>query len=105
MKKYYNDFYILTAPPSVPFVPGGNLNFTAEVDVNEYNSLTFVNLSNRLVKIPNTGPDLNTGLILMINDRFTLKGNKNEINIGQLQVLFLNSNNAGKLLIIRKKFI
>jgi hypothetical protein len=105
MKKYYNDFYILTAPPSVPFVPGGNINFTAEIDVNNYNSLTFVNLSNRLIKIPNTGPDLNTGLTLMLNDRFILKGNKNEINKGQLQVLFLNSNVAGRLLVIRKKYI
>lgn len=105
MRKYYNDFYILTAPPSVPFVPGGNINFTNEIDLNEYNSITFVNLTNRLVKIPNTGPDLDTGVILMLNDRFTLKGNKNEINIGQLQVLFLNSNLAGSLLVIRKKFI
>jgi hypothetical protein len=105
MKKYYNDFYILTAPPSVPFVPGGNINYTAEIDVNNYNSLVFVNLTNRLVKIPNTGPDLSTGLILMLNDRFTLKGNKNEINLGNLQVLFLNSNIPGRLLIIRKKYI
>ena len=105
MRKYYNDFFILTAPPSVPFVPGGNINFTAEVDIDGYNSLTFINLSNRLVKVPNTGPDLDTGLTLTFNDRFFLRGNKEEINKGQIQVLFLNSNNAGRLLVIRKKFI
>ena len=105
MRKYYNDFYILTAPPSVPFVPGGNINFTAEVDINSYNSLTFINLSNRLVKVPNTGSNLETGLTLGFNDTFFLRGNKEEINIGKLQVLFLNSNNAGRLLVIRKKFI
>lgn len=89
----------------MPFVPGGNINYTAEIDVNKYNSLIFVNLTNRLVKIPNTGPDLETGLTLMFNDRFTLKGNKDEINIGNLQVLFLNSNLPGRLLVIRKKYI
>jgi hypothetical protein len=105
MQKYYNDFFILTVPPSNPFVPGGNLNYTAEVDINNFNTITFINLNARLIKLPNTGPDLETGFILFLNRRYTFEGNKNEIHTGSIQVLFLNSALPGRLLVIRKKYI
>jgi hypothetical protein len=99
MRKYYNDFYTVSAPPS-QFIPGQNANFAVDIDVNDYNSIIIVNLTNRICRVPSAG-----GLNLGINDKIEIKGNSNELNTGKLTVLFLKSLINGKLLVIRKKYI
>lgn len=98
-RKYYNDFYTAIAPPS-QFIPGQDTNYIVDIDVNDYNSIIIVNISNRLVRVPYAG-----GLTLGIYDRIEITGNKDELNAGKLSVMFLKSLLTGRLLIIRKKYI
>jgi hypothetical protein len=99
MRKYYNDFFTVTAPPS-QFIPGQNANFIVSIDVNNFNSIIIVNQSNRIVRVP-----FADGLNLGINDKIEIIGNKDELNDGNLSVMFLKSLLFGKLLVIRKKYI
>jgi hypothetical protein len=99
MRKYYNDFFTVTAPPS-QFIPGQNANFVVSIDVNNFNSIIIVNQSNRIVRVP-----FADGLNLGINDKIEIIGNKDELNDGNLSVMFLKSLLFGKLLVIRKKYI
>lgn len=99
IKKYYNDFYTAIAPPS-QFIPGQDTNYIVDIDVNDYNSITIVNLSNRICRVPYAG-----GLNLGIYDKLEIKGNKDELNAGKLSVMFLKSLLTGRLLVIRKKYI
>ena len=99
MRKYYNDFFTVTAPPS-QFIPGQNANFVVSIDVNDFNSIIIVNQSNRIVRVP-----FADGLNLGINDKIEIIGNKDELNNGELSVMFLKSLLFGKLLVIRKKYI
>jgi hypothetical protein len=99
MKKYYNDFFTVTAPPS-QFIPGQDANYIVDIDVNNFNSIIIVNQSNRIVRVP-----FANGLNLGINDKIEIIGNKDELNNGNLSVMFLKSLLFGNLLVIRKKYI
>jgi hypothetical protein len=99
MQKYYNDFYVITAPPNL--IPGPTVNFDIrEIDTIGYNSITIINLSFGFVRVPAAG-----GITLNYNEKLEILGNKNEVFGGIITINLFRSNTTRSVLIIRKKYI
>lgn len=95
MQAFINDFFSVFCPPTDFSIPG-NPNINVDIDVNDANSLIFINTGNRNVQI-GVG-----GVLLFAGNKFELKNDMLQVYKGKLTVSFRKSGNPGKLLVIRK---
>jgi hypothetical protein len=99
MQKYYNDFFVITAPPNL--LPGAIVNFDIkEVDCFGYNSVIIVNLGGGFLRVPAVG-----GILIQDGQRLEIKGNKNETLEDKITINTFRSSATRNVLIIRKKYI
>lgn len=95
-KEYINEFFVIDSGTSAT-------NATSlEVDVDGYNSITVVNITNKPIIVPFPG-----GVGLANGQKVTIQGKENQLNRGKMYILFddIFPPINGQALIIRKKFI